>query len=151
MSASWPRVIVNRSHYTCTNNILRLSWKNGGERSSLDWLRLALGTLSTLSQLSAELVGRSYGGGVLKVEPTELGSLVVPLIPLENTSKLADRVDSLLRKGRSSEATELVDLTLLHNGIGLTQYDLKQIWDARNLLFSRRRRHRNDAEAILRG
>lgn len=149
MSAAWPRVVVNQSRYTCTNNILRLSWKRSGERSSLDWLRLALGTLSTLSQLSAELVGRSYGGGVLKVEPTELGFLVVPLIPLEDTERLAGQVDSLLRGNRLSEATELVDSVLISVGIGLTKSGLEQLRAARNSLFFRRRKHRNDTDAIL--
>ena len=107
--------------------------------------------MSTLSQFSAELVGRSYGGGVLKVEPTELGSLVVPLVPLNGIDKLADQVDSLLRENKPSEATRLVDLVLLNAEIGLTESDLRQLQAARDLLFLRRRQHRNDAELILRG
>lgn len=143
MSAAWPRLVVNRSGYTCTNNILRVLWK--GERSAEDWLRLALGTLSTLSQLSAELVGRSYGGGVLKLEPKELARLAVPLIPVEASDGLALKVDSLLRQKKLSEATDAVDSALLDSNIGLTAVGLRRLRAARNRLFLRRRQHREDA------
>ena len=147
MSAAWPRLVVNQSRYTCTNNILRLLWKQ--ERPAEDWLRLALGTLSTLSQLSAELVGRSYGGGVLKLEPKELARLAVPLVPVETSDELALKVDSLLRQNRLSEATDAVDSALLASDIGLTITELERLRAARNWLFLRRRQHRQDAQEIL--
>lgn len=147
MSAAWPRLVVNQSRYTCTNNILRLLWKQ--ERPAEDWLRLALGTLSTLSQLSAELVGRSYGGGVLKLEPKELARLAVPLVSIEATDELAHKVDSLMRQNKLSEATDAVDSALLASDIGLTTAKLEQLRAARNWLFLRRRQHRRDAQGIL--
>src|SRR5207244_2442156 len=42
--------------------------------------RLAAGFYNSLTMLSAELVGRSYGGGVLKLEPTEAEALLLPPI-----------------------------------------------------------------------
>jgi len=147
MSAAWPRLVVNQSRYTCTNNILRILWKE--ERPAEDWLRLALGTLSTLSQLSAELVGRSYGGGVLKLEPKELARLVVPLVPVEASDGLARKVDSFLRQNKLSEATDTVDSALLASNIGLATAKLEQLRAARNRLFLRRRQHRQDAQEIL--
>jgi adenine-specific DNA methylase len=147
MSAAWPRLVVNRSGYTCTNNILRVLWKE--ERSAEDWLRLALGTLSTLSQLSAELVGRSYGGGVLKLEPKELARLAVPLVPVEASDGLARKADSLLRQGKLSEATDTVDSALLDSNIGLTATGLRRLRAARNRLFLRRRQHREDTRKYL--
>lgn len=147
MSAAWPRLVVNQSRYTCTNNILRLLWKE--ERPAEDWLRLALGTLSTLSQLSAELVGRSYGGGVLKLEPKELARLAVPLVPVEASDGLARKVDSFLRQNKLSEATDAVDSALLASNIGLTTDRLERLRAARNWLFLRRRQHRQDAQGIV--
>jgi adenine-specific DNA-methyltransferase len=148
MSAAWPRLIVNQSSYTCTNNILRLLWQE--ERPTEDWFRLALGTLSTLSQLSAELVGRSYGGGVLKLEPKELARLAVPLVSVEAIDELAPEVDSLLRQDKLSEATDAVNSALLSSNIGLTTAELERLRVARNRLFLRRRQHRRDAQGILR-
>lgn len=150
MSAFWPRLVVNRSEYTCTNNILRILWKEE-EQSEEDWLRLALGTVSTLSQLSAELVGRSYGGGVLKVEPSELLNLAVPLIPADIAGDLADRVDSLLRQGNLLDATKAVDAALLESNTELNSKRLERLRAARNLLFLRRRQHRKDAQRLVRG
>jgi hypothetical protein len=149
MSASWPRLVVNKSSYTCTNNILRLVWKI--ERSPDDWIRLALGTLSTLSQLSAELVGRSYGGGVLKLEPTELTHLAVPLLPVDKASSLAEEVDRLLKANRFLDATNCIDTALVECRMSLTEAGLQRLRKARSLLFLRRRGRRNDAQQILNG
>jgi adenine-specific DNA-methyltransferase len=148
MAASWPRLIVNRSGSTCTNNILKLSWKD--KRPASDWTRLALGTLSTFCQLSAELVGRSYGGGVLKLEPRELAQLAVPLIPPNETKSLASCVDALLRQNRMEEATKVVDATLMSANAQLTLQRLEQLQAARKKLFLRRRQHRRDAEKLAR-
>ncbi len=147
MSASWPRLVVNNSGYTCTNNILKVFWKT--ERSPEDWTRLALGTLSTLSQLSAELVGRSYGGGVLKLEPKEFAALIVPLVPEGIASTLAQKVDNLLRQKNYIEATRLVDEALLNTDIDINEDKLVKLKAARNHLFLRRRQHRRDAQKIL--
>jgi hypothetical protein len=145
MAASWPRLIVNKSDYTCTNNILKLSWKE--KRPASDWDRLALGTLSTLSQLSAELVGRSYGGGVLKLEPKELSRLAVPLLPLTIVSLLSEKVDALIRRGNLMEAVDAVDSALINaDGRLLTHVQMARLRDARKKLFMRRRQHRRDAD-----
>lgn len=148
MAATWPRLIVNRSAYTCTNNILRLSWK-GDTRPAADWMRLALGSLSSLCQLSAEFVGRSYGGGVIKVEPTELKRLVVPLVPQDSVKTLFQRVDALLRKNRVQEATSAVDSTLFNLSSKKARTELGMLQAARNKLFLRRRQHRRGATKVI--
>jgi len=147
MSASWPHLTMNRSIYTCTNNILRLTRTK--YRPDLDWPSLALGTLSTFSQFSAELVGRSYGGGVLKLEPKELVRLIVPILPRDKVSQVTQKVDSLLKSAKYSEATELVDAEVIKSDIGLRSKDLERIMLARNQLLGRRRHNRNDASRFL--
>ena len=111
----------------------------------MDWLRLALGMLSTPSQLSAELVGRSYGGGVLKVEPGELGDLVVPLVPVSVVAALAVTVNRSLRQGEFERATQMVDEALLSSSVIADMASLVRLGNARDALFLRRRRHRSDA------
>lgn len=148
MAASWPYIVINRSSYTCTNNILKLSWK-AGDRDEFDWLRLALGSLSTISQLSAELVGRSYGGGVLKLEPKEFANLVIPLLPNELIKAIAPKVDQLLVHKKNKEASNLIDKAIVSANIGLNEDDFSELKAARNLLFIRRRNHRKDAHKLL--
>lgn len=147
MSASWPRLVINRSGYTCTNNILKVFWRE--PRTANQWIRLALGSLSTLSQFSAELVGRSYGGGVLKLEPKEFAKLVIPLLPDDIADRIAPIVDDLLVRGMSSEATRQVDKALIESGLYADSYELEVMRTARDHLFKRRRNHRNDAQRIL--
>jgi adenine-specific DNA-methyltransferase len=146
MAATWARLVVNRSNYTCTNNIIRLTWKE--KRPDMDWIRLAIGTLSTFSQMSAELVGRSYGGGVLKLEPTELTRWAVPLIPTEITQQLARQIDKLLRQGNFIAATEAVDEALASTIRRLSSRNVKKLRTARDQLLMRRRHHRCDASKI---
>lgn len=149
MSAGWPRIMINHSDYTCTNNIIRLAWKE--KRLRTDWMRLALGSLSTFTQVCAELVGRSYGGGVLKVEPTELTRLAIPLLPYDVTESLARRVDALLRQNNQAAATEAVDAALIAANRNFSSIKLKLLRSARDTLFMRRRQHRNDARKIVQG
>jgi hypothetical protein len=56
-----------------------------------------------------------------------------------------------LRQGDHSRATNAVDSVLLESLSDLAMSDLERLRDARNLLFLRRRHHRNDAQKILSG
>lgn len=137
MAADWPRIIVNQSRYTCTNNIYRLEW--GQPRDDVDWLRFALGALSSVSQLSAELVGRSYGGGVLKLEPGEFTKWVIPVLPTELAGSICQDVDSALLASDAQRATEIVDSALVDGAGCLSPTDLQSVRAARDLLRDRRR------------
>jgi adenine-specific DNA-methyltransferase len=136
MATAWPRVVLNYSKATCTNAIHRLMWVQ--HRPKADLQRLALGSLSTLAQLSAELVGRSYGGGVLKLEPSEASLLVVPVNTHVDVDRLFRDVDALLRRGQMKLATELVDSAFLVEGMGLSSSEIDQLRLARDKLLNRR-------------
>ncbi len=80
-------------------------------------LVLPLAALNTLSVLGAELVGRSYGGGVLKVEPREADRWPMPapeLVQRRRSRLLALRphVHALLTAGQLADASRLVDEAL---------------------------------------
>lgn len=136
MAATWPRVVLNCSIATCTNAMHRLMWAE--RRPKSDLLRIALGSLSTLTQLSAELVGRSYGGGVLKLEPSEASRLTVPISKCLDVENTFCDVDRLLRRGKKQLATEVVDSAFLIEGMGLSQAEVDRLREARDILFQRR-------------
>jgi adenine-specific DNA-methyltransferase len=135
MSPNWPRLIVNESGATCVNNIHRLNWHN--DHPVTDWKRLAIGMYSSLAQLSAELVSRSYGGGVLKIEPSEAKKLTIPIIEIHDEAFFTE-INYLIMQKKETEATSLVDNRLLQKQMGLSVDSINKIRSARDLLKKRR-------------
>ena len=78
--------------------------------------------LSTMSQLSAEVYGRSYGGGILKLEPREAAKTLVPNAETSERIQATvvlryDKVDALLTQGKRDLATRVVDEVMIEAGI----------------------------------
>jgi len=95
---------------------------------------------SSLSLLSFELEGRSYGGGVLKLETREAERVLVP----ELTSSLADslckaleEVDAAVRSRDTERAINVVDECLVRAGL-LDSRILTELRSARAALQERR-------------
>lgn len=136
MTSKGHNLVVNATEATCTNNIFRLDLSNGNEAITMS--AIAMGVLSTLAGLSAELVGRSYGGGVLKLEPSEMGQLLIPRIPKWEVQKNVAQIDKLLRSGRRSEATNIVDRIVSRllnpdsNELGVLKYALLSLRSRRD-------------------
>ena len=131
-----PRIISNGSGAVCTDTIHRIRTK--GWVSGKD---LAAASMNSLTSAFAEIRGRSYGGGVLELEPTEAESLPFP-VP---TSTLdIDELDSLVRSGAISEAVDRIDCFTLQSE-GLTPSDvatLRDIWRKMSGRRIRRKRRR---------
>jgi hypothetical protein len=98
---------------------------------------LAAGFYNSLTLLSAELEGRSYGGGVLKLEPTEAENLLLP--PLSSDlAALLPAVDQAIRARDVEAATDLVDPVVLPP-LGLNIDDVSVLRAARRQLQIRRK------------
>jgi hypothetical protein len=121
MSSAVPHLVLNSSGATCTNAIHRLTWKRNLSAEKQKWI--ALSSLSTLCQLGAELNGRWYGGGVLKLEPKQARRLLLVKGPPKDMllAKVFRTVDSLLRKREINSAVELADELVLIDGLGLSR------------------------------
>lgn len=108
-----PRLALNMTAATSTNAIHGLTWRQGHEKARAN--SIALASLTTLSQLSAELEGRSYGGGVLKLEPSEASRLVLPLITSVDRTDAFGRAERFCRTGQRECATLFADRVLLNS------------------------------------
>lgn len=114
-----PRLVLNPQNIQCTNTVHRAYFK---PRVSDTKRRLiALSLLSTFSQLSAEIEGRSYGAGVLKHEPREAEriAIVLPNLHGNRVNCLFSQADALLRENRPKDARNLVDHALF-DAVGRT-------------------------------
>ena len=128
-----PRLVLNEAGVLQTNTIHGVYLK-----TPMDAAALAVGFYNSLTLLSAELVGRSYGGGVLKLEPTEAGSLILPPVP-ETLGGRLDEVDALIRGRKLEAALDLVDPIVLGEGLGLSSEEIRALRDGGAQLRARRR------------
>ena len=133
----FPRVVLNSAGATSTDTIHRLKCKARPET-------VVVNLYTHLTAASAEIEGRSYGGGVLELEPTEAERLLVPA-HLGFALPLAE-CDRLIRSGRLDDVLAENDRLVLMEGMGLSSTDcalLHDIWikmrDRRN---ARRRKRR---------
>jgi adenine-specific DNA methylase len=129
-----PRVVVNEVGALHTNTIHSVNMQRGFGKSAR---AVAAGFMNSLTLLSAELVGRSYGGGVLKLEPTEAESLLIP--PLDGVEELLPFVDARLREGDVKTAVDVVDLVVLGRNLGLSAEDRGRLRTGAAKLRQRRR------------
>ncbi len=136
----FPRVVHNQAQATSTDTIHRLRCRGSSER-------VIANTYTYLTAASAEIEGRSYGGGVLELEPTEAERLLMPA-QLNGAMPLAES-DRLIREGRLDDVLAENEKIVLRGHLGLSRRDsatLKAIWtkmrDRRHL---RRRGAKGDA------
>jgi len=121
---AYPKIILNEAATTCTDTIHRVKLRNGIKGNVI-----AAAFLNSLTFAFSEVIGRSYGGGVLELEPNEAEKL--PL-PLKGAEKLNPRqIHKLLISDDIEGVLDITDKVLLLDGLGLSQKDvrtLRGIW-----------------------
>jgi len=131
----FPLFVVNDSGATSTDTIHRVQVKNG-----ISTRNLAATFYNSLTFAWAEVCGRSYGGGVLELEPMEAEELPIPHNP--DVEIDVEKVDTLLRTGHEIEALDYVDNIVLKGTLGFDNPMIKNIriaWDElRNRRMNRR-------------
>jgi adenine-specific DNA methylase len=108
-----PRLTVNAAAATSTDTVHRVRLAPG-----VDAKALAAVFHNSVTFAFAEILGRSYGGGILELEPREAEQLPVP--PPSAGAELACDVDLLLKANEIDKALDLVDRRVLIDGLGLS-------------------------------
>ena len=131
----FPRVVLNYAGVTATDTIHRMKCHTNREK-------IVANIYTYLTAASAEIEGRSYGGGVLELEPTEVTNLLMPA-KLANALPV-EECDRLIRQDRLAHVLTENCRLVLRGQLGLSAREcsqLKAIWEKmRNRRLSRRRR-----------
>lgn len=131
---NFPRVVLNKAKATVTDTIHRMKCHANPDSTVAN-------TYTHLTAASAEIEGRSYGGGVLELEPTEATNLLMPA-KLANALPVGE-CNRLIRQDRLEEVLIENDRLVLRDHLGLSAQEcaqLKTIWEKmRNRRLSRRR------------
>jgi len=141
MSHRHPRLIANRANAAFVNSMHGLSLSPSAPRHAKDALPLL--TLNSVTFLGAELYGRAYGGGILKMEPREAASLPVPNADVLQRAWAIlkperDRLDTQLRNGLWTNVVARVDEVLLRDVLQLPSETRLELQEAARSLRARR-------------
>ena len=142
-SGNMPRLVHLAKKCSATDTIHRVTW-----RSAALGKRHCVSFLNCWTLLNAELMGRSYGGGVLELMPSEANQLPLPE-PVAALEGLFETADELVRAGRPADAVELADRTVLPEWAG--RAEISRLRDALRRLVARRQSRGWPAGAYLLG
>jgi tRNA1(Val) A37 N6-methylase TrmN6 len=143
MSHRYPRLITNGARTTLLNSMHGVRLNDDAPAAAHEALPLL--ALNSATMLGAEVMGRSYGGGILKMEPREAASLPVPgpdaLVKAWRTLSSQSRdLDAALQRGEWWSVVAEVDRVLLKGVLSLRSTQVTAIRDAATLLRVRRTR-----------
>ncbi|MBZ9854986.1 SAM-dependent methyltransferase [Mesorhizobium sp. CA13] len=103
-----PRIVLNELGCNCTNTLHRVYFH---KERDFSWKIVLISILTSFAQVSAEMVGRRYGSGVLKHEPREAETikLLMPRVADVEVQSAYSTIDALLRAGEHDKVIEAAD------------------------------------------
>jgi adenine-specific DNA-methyltransferase len=141
MSHRYPRLVTNKAKVRFLNSMHGVRLRSGAPRVARDALPLL--AFNSVTMLGAEIFGRSYGGGILKMEPKEAARLPMPreealVAAWEILKRERAALDVQLRKGLWPGVCARVDQVLLRDVLKLSEAEAEELREAGQLLRTRR-------------
>lgn len=127
----YPKIIINKTEAASTDTIHRVKL-----RTKVKPELVALSFLNSLSFAFSEIMGRSYGGGVLTFEPTEIEEIPMPI--LKNSKIDFKKIDALIRQRKIEDVLDIVDQELLIKQLKFTLTEVKTLRSIWKKLSNRR-------------
>lgn len=132
----YPKLIINQTKASSTDTIHRVRFK-----TEINPELIALSFLNSLTFAFSEITGRSYGGGVLTFEPTEIEEIPLPILN-QNTIDFKN-IDDLIRLRKIEEVLDIVDKELLIKQLGFSEADVQMLRGIWKKLSGRRNGRKN--------
>ena len=123
----YPKFVINEAKAYTTDTMHRVSLRK--DRNVLTGKKVILNALiasyyNSLSLAFAEISGRSHGGGVLELMPSEVESILIPY--KEENEKMIYRIDKMMREEKPiEEILDITDKIVLKEGYGFTDREIK--------------------------
>ncbi len=132
----YPKLIINKTDASSTDTIHRVRFKTKVKPENI-----ALSYLNSLTFAFSEILGRSYGGGVLTFEPTEIEE--IPLSLLQEHKIDFKKTDALIRERRIEEVLDIVDKELLIKQLKFSEAEVQMLRGIWKKLAGRRNGRKN--------
>ncbi|WP_101847490.1 Eco57I restriction-modification methylase domain-containing protein [Zhihengliuella sp. ISTPL4] len=133
-SNHYPRVIANHARVVTTDTIYKGQMLVGAPVSADDFTAVFH---NSLTLLSAEVEGRSFGGGVLELVPSEVSALQVPILP--GAGAELGKLDAIARSSKDPEALVTATDEMISGLVpALDAGIMSDLRDARSTLMDRR-------------
>lgn len=141
MNADTPRLTANDAGARHLNSVHGVYLND--EYTQIGRELLPVASLNSVTLLHAELVGRAYGGGILKIEPKEadMWAMPAPSLVLDCADALRaikKDVERCLDEGRLLEAVAIVDNVILKECVPLSAKQIVRIREVHAELVQRR-------------
>jgi hypothetical protein len=141
MNSQTTQLCTNRANVYHLNSVHGVYLREKVRRTGRDLLPLA--ALNSATLLGAEIVGRAYGGGLLKLEPKEADRLPVPSTDLLEAAgrELRAARATVIRRVRTGDligAVQQIDEILLRAHAGLTSGEMAALRTAHTEIRARR-------------